>query len=847
MNKIKLEKLRNLVWADLSSRKEHVKAQAQHVTGLRGSKGGPTDPRGNPSATVAEGKETEGKERNPAQVSSRGMEKMEELQQFILSYMSTTKIWNTYSNRVLGYDNDEEKQQGGRIPSLYRSKMIDEGGGIYAEAYKLRMPFRWIPNCSRFEIKVGGLDWLFALFGKHKRTEGEVQIRNWRNIESNRFLFYRFRELGELRDSNQQEAYWKSGWRLMRSRAYQVSALNYVMSGWYKDRSLSQVLKVLQKVERLVEDRSTDLQFHRTYIPKADPNKVRPLGVPTLEWRIYLHMLNNLIVWSRTGKEGRQHAYFPQRGVITAWEEVMKLKDADNIYEFDLTGFFDNVDLKNLESWMKEELNMPEAQAEWFMKLNQAVPKLTEEDKIEEKDRGVMFLPTGAVSPTQTASNTQWYNFMAKSLGLELNEETMKVLSGMELTHLSLSSPEGSPQPSKVSILKKEGVPQGAATSCGLSTIPLSSVTNRTLKSGTVSMYADDGLLFSPNQETEEIRAKFEEVGSPINEAKSGWVKKDGKWIKPLKYLGLEYDGSRDSFTANTRSGNRKEFTTKDQFLSFLADWRSKISYGGSAGNLNNWERLPYTWGDWTQKGLKEFGMLKEYSTLLFGTYKGYFVNQLYNESKREGDQTLHLSHSQCWIIREWPYYKWKLLQSSATVNNLVQYELSKLGLGIEKEITPLRRGTNLHELKANLEEIKTEFRGLRNLVQKISSLSRSLNLMEDTQHLQCDVSSHRLRLGPKDWRALSELLPLTLHNASTYACDVLLNRDLNQKWASTLRNRWGEEIKLKMYLSREWSLHKDRAALASYLEENAPKRTRRRTREKNREFKREIGAKLLS
>lgn len=75
-------------------------------------------------------------------------------------------------------------------------------------------------------------------------------------------------------------------------------------------------------------------------------------------------MINNLIVWMRREREGRQHAYFPRMGVPTAWAEVFKEKDAPFIYEFDLKGFFDNVDLKFIEKTCIEHFQMPVKQAE---------------------------------------------------------------------------------------------------------------------------------------------------------------------------------------------------------------------------------------------------------------------------------------------------------------------------------------------------------------------------------------------------------------------------------------------------------------------------------------------------
>lgn len=47
------------------------------------------------------------------------------------------------------------------------------------------------------------------------------------------------------------------------------------------------------------------------------------------------------------------------------------------------------------------------------------------------------------------------------------------------------------------------------------------------------------------------------EAGIYVEPEKSGWVRKDGKWLKSLDFLGLSYDGIKDELRANTRNGSR--------------------------------------------------------------------------------------------------------------------------------------------------------------------------------------------------------------------------------------------------------------------------------------------------
>lgn len=281
---------------------------------------------------------------------------------------------------------------------------VPEGKGeknMYQLHKKLGMPFKWIPSCAGFKVELDGWDWIFQLFGREVRNRSQqVEIVNWRNGRANRHLFMMYLRLGTLRDRGDMKGYWKLGWQLMRSRSYQVSAFNYVYQNWSRNMSLNQSLRILEATGVLCRTKADNISFHRTYIPKNAEKELcagnaRPLGVPSPEWRVYLHMLNNLIVWARRGKEGTQHAYSPGRGVITAWRDVItNLPKWDYVYEFDLKGYFDNVSHTGIINRLKAE-GWSETELRFFGTIMKSIPKLRSEDLLPEPDREVKLVPSG--------------------------------------------------------------------------------------------------------------------------------------------------------------------------------------------------------------------------------------------------------------------------------------------------------------------------------------------------------------------------------------------------------------------------------------------------------------------
>lgn len=276
-----------------------------------------------------------------------------------------------------------------------------------------------------------------------------------------------------------------------------------------------------------------------------------------------------------------QHGFRPNRGTKTAWQQVLsETIHAPDIFEFDLKSFFDSVNLDAISA-----------------KLAQ---------------KGV---PINIVKRLYYI-NTSWVN-VKPPYKLNEFEQSMKKLFGEGKT---LEDVVKSPRPMSY-MYRIRGVPQGSPTSPALATLALEdSILNRPeLKA---VMYADDGLYYgaidvpviTPNSGMVTSNIKF-------NLSKSGWVRKNGKWLKPLRFLGLEYNGKEGTLMARTKKGSNLLYDKKELIDEF------NLRDGGT------------TWlGDEPTDliGSKEVGIPKDgrtWESLLQSKLMGFIQSRLYSGS----------------------------------------------------------------------------------------------------------------------------------------------------------------------------------------------------------------------
>jgi len=330
-------------------------------------------------------------------------------------------------------------------------------------------------------------------------------------------------------------------------------AINHVMSNWYRNYPLGFIINLNRKVSKIINGRNYlkdltkekylgDLYFFisitsRVYIPK-DNKKFRPLGVPRPEWRILLHMYSNFLTYFLQTDMPHQHGFLPRKGTLTAWKDIFnkRLVEKKFIKEWDFKNYFNTLKTVRITEILIER-GVPRNVAIFLQNINLS---------------DVTLPRAGSWTPETSEEQAM--------IREELRAKTHKDLDMMAMEMGSLE-PE-------VVLDRMKGVAQGSPTSPILANLIMDLwIKEHKTSNAEIVAYADDSVSFS-NQEIN--IAIPENTGIVINESKSGYVKYDGEWKKPLKFLGLEYDGKY--FKANTRKGSQLRMTDKQKLLMEVQD-----------------------------------------------------------------------------------------------------------------------------------------------------------------------------------------------------------------------------------------------------------------------------------
>lgn len=417
-----------------------------------------------------------------------------------------------------------------------------------------------IPAISSMKIVVGEFNKLLEEINITKRLDPIIKFETNQLKNSNRYMEHQIARIRRYRESNPRLSMAIAFFCIKSSLSFRLSAWHHVFPRWHYEMSQNKVAEINRKVQRIINKWDDDLEFKRTYIPKAN-DKWRPLGVPSAEWRIVLHMWNNMIqIFMEKHVLDSQHGFIPGRGTLSAWREVIaKVKDAKFIYECDLKQFFDNVNVTYITDIL-DKANVPKRIQYYLENINRNTPVLRDKDLVDEsihrdKDKTYKWLKSETL-PDPTSTMLKYVNEFIESNGRELLEmlaaeegcESVEEYAQLQWALMDEI------KPTKMGDLFT-GVPQGAPTSPFLSILTLKEFLSQ---QKSVS-YADDPIFYSDEDFTIKEDAYN---GIILNKEKSSWVKRDGVWLKPLKFLGLilHPDGT---LTSETRKGRSERISTE--------------------------------------------------------------------------------------------------------------------------------------------------------------------------------------------------------------------------------------------------------------------------------------------
>lgn len=476
-----------------------------------------------------------------------------------------------------------------------------------------------VPNISDMKIELGSFDPLALANGIIRRANTQLEFHKGPLNGPNRYLKYSMLRLLKLRQHNKSR-FWKLGLLLV-----QHSNCMVMYSTWcidkniYRSHTWKELFDLLKSVNELRGAKGSkpfgsDMVFKRTYIPKGDT--VRPLGVPSLPWRIYLNMLLQILTIGLELKDS-QHGFRPKRGTLTAWKAMFtKVIFAPFMYEIDLKQCFPSISLPKLYELLITKHGMSPKVAELFIRLNEGTPEfkglilLNETQSLTiqayhaslkrfartSKPTDPLDLNPSHPTPAWLASKVKYPIYssegsirfafeLIESKGLQYTGIAPEILKSFLLSLQSneqvahyfgkemitfLGNPEYDKFPKQVSptdmtFLQEIGTAQGSPLSPLLSAVVINEIDESLPLGVSILKYADDMIYYGTRAlydyvNSGDLQADLMLLGLTLHPGKSSWAKIDGKWVHPIKFLGLTYDGVANSLRAATRKGSTLVF-----------------------------------------------------------------------------------------------------------------------------------------------------------------------------------------------------------------------------------------------------------------------------------------------
>jgi hypothetical protein len=275
------------------------------------------------------------------------------------------------------------------------------------------------PNISRFKITLRDFNPLLFCFGMLTRYKPILSYSEGHNQEGLEYILSVQLRLAKLRNSNQIEKYWKlSELIISKSDTYLLCCMHKVDKNLYRKLTVNEMKELIRTINKLRGKFSGTLdcriKFTRAYIPKGE--KFRPLGVPSLAWRIYLNMLlNPLVSFTNRNLKDSQHGFRPKLGTFTAWKSIFKdLLKALFVFDIDLKQCFPSISLPSLEDTLRRIHKLPPQVAKFYVSLNYMIPMLPEVINLDESQMLNLKLRINSYSQSEVNQFFSMWNTLSK-------------------------------------------------------------------------------------------------------------------------------------------------------------------------------------------------------------------------------------------------------------------------------------------------------------------------------------------------------------------------------------------------------------------------------------------------
>jgi len=389
--------------------------------------------------------------------------------------------------------------------------------------------------------------------------------------KGNRYLRKQYKRMAKHLANKDIERY-TAVFDILRYRSEFFLLVNFVkrIRFYPNNYSVTKCWKIIREVRALVNGNKVNLKFKRVYLPEYNSDgtikKHRPLGVPSIEWRVVMSMYEFFLVnilestWCK-----HQYACMPKRGVVDVWIQILtNYKDYKTIIGIDLAKFFDTVYIRWVSECMKAK-GIPDKINTLLTSINYQVPKISKADIKLEKER-IDKLNKEAPTIIYPEKDYSMRNRRSVSLPQGLNTSPILACLGLNQTY-----------------------------------------TIQTLNDlGALTLqYMDDGVIMGQGR-YENLLNYYTHYTAPaitgitVSPSKTEVCKEHGKWLRPLKFLGCEFDGN--TFRAHTRKNGVYEVKYADMKTQEIIAWLEQ-----NRGNVQAYPRqllsryISQGWnkGDW--------------------------------------------------------------------------------------------------------------------------------------------------------------------------------------------------------------------------------------------------------